>query len=521
MRPRPLLLTACALLLAASAPAWAGYEADLRKANEALFAWDMGRAKAAVRRLIAARPAEGATLLAQGRLELLSGRYAEASAALERAVAAGAGPTALHFLEIAKATRDTTKGYLRHKTADGHFEISHAPGVDAVLVPYAEAALEASWQHLTQLFQFSPPTPIRVEIYPRVEALGAVSSLTVDEIKTSGTIALCKYNRLMIVSPRELVYGYGWQDTLAHEFIHLLVTQKSHNTVPVWLHEGLAKFYDHRWRGVSRSPLSRHSEDLLARALKDEELIPFGAMSPSMAKLPSQHATATAFAEVYTVIEFLVERSGDLIAAQLPQLLRSGKTDQDTVAALAELPWTKFEGAWKGFLRQRGLRTLKQPFAERMLFRGDATEEDELALLEADKARDFTWLGDQLRMKGRFRAATKEYAKAAEVAGDASPIIQSKLGYALLRQGEVDRAIEALTKPLALADDYVLLHLYLGEAYLSKGELEQAREHLEHAIGLNPFDPQVHERLAMVYERLGKTDAAARERRAHQLVTSG
>ena len=35
--------------------------------------------------------------------------------------------------------------------------------------------------------------------------LARVSTLTIKEIETSGTIALCKWNRLMIVSPRALV----------------------------------------------------------------------------------------------------------------------------------------------------------------------------------------------------------------------------------------------------------------------------------------------------------------------------
>ena len=58
-------------------------------------------------------------------------------------------------------------------------------------------------------------------------------ALTEEEIKTSGTIALCKYNRLMITSPRDLVYGYGWADTVAHELIHLLINRRSRNTVPI------------------------------------------------------------------------------------------------------------------------------------------------------------------------------------------------------------------------------------------------------------------------------------------------
>ena len=53
----------------------------------------------------------------------------------------------------------------------------------------------------------------------------------------SGTIAVCKYHRLMIISPLAAANGYSWADTLAHElFIRYL--KKSRNKVPIWLHEG-------------------------------------------------------------------------------------------------------------------------------------------------------------------------------------------------------------------------------------------------------------------------------------------
>src|SRR5439155_1682145 len=83
-------------------------------------------------------------------------------------------------------------------------------------------------------------------LYGEVADLAKVSTLTLKEIETSGTIALCKFNRLMIVSPRALVRGYPWLDTLAHEFTHFVVSRASHNTVPIWFHEGLAKFEEQR-----------------------------------------------------------------------------------------------------------------------------------------------------------------------------------------------------------------------------------------------------------------------------------
>src|SRR5690606_21850179 len=131
--------------------------------------------------------------------------------------------------------------------------------------------------------------------------LANVSTLTVQEIETSGTIALCKFNRLMVTSPKALARGYSWLDTLAHELIHLVISEKSKNTVPIWLHEGLAKYSESLWRdGVPGLALDPASENLLASAVKKNDLVTFEQMHPSMAKLPSQEKTALAFAEVFT-----------------------------------------------------------------------------------------------------------------------------------------------------------------------------------------------------------------------------
>ncbi len=492
-------------------------------ASKALFEWDLPTATKLLDGLRSNPRFEevGEALLVRGRYELMMGRYAEAAKVLAKGSGAPGLPadiTALikHYAALAAGTDEVTRGYKSHTTSGGHFSILYKPGVDEVLLPYADRMLERAWRELTVLFDHVPPAPVRVEIYPNVEVLGQVSSLTVKEIKTSGTIALCKYNRLMIISPRDLVYGYGWLDTLAHEFIHLLVTQKSRNQVPIWLHEGLAKYYEGKWQG--RPPaLSRSAEDLLARAVKSDQLIAFSAMSPSMAKLPSQEATATAFAEVHMVMEYLESRSGSEVAAELPRLMASGLSDKQAVSALARMPWKRFEPSWKAFLKTRRLRRLKvKANKEKLLFKGDDNESVELAELGEQRSRDHTWLGDRLRMKGRYQAAAKQYRRAAKFEGPATAIVQAKLGHALLRLGRLEAAIIELRKPLALAANYVLLHLYLGEACLRLGRLEQAREHLESVVALNPFDPSVHGHLATVYTKMKLQARAAEERKLHK-----
>ena len=510
---RTLVIALVALFVGSDALAQTAAQAQ---ADESLEAWDIAGAEAAVDALLKADEGDPWNLYLKGKLFLMKGDYKAAADWLQQAQTKTPNLLFQHHLQLALNTYEETKGYVHHTTKSGYFDIATAPGADEILEPYAEETLEQAYRELTAIFDYKPELPIRIEFYPTVDVLGSVSPLTVQEIRTSGTIALCKYNRLMVTSPRDLVYGYDWLDTIAHEFIHLLITKKSKNTVPIWIHEGLAKYYEVKWRKGVPPALDRHSEAFLADALKKDTLISFEAMSPSMAKLPSQEATATAFAEVWTVIAFLNDRRGKDVAAELVSAMRNGRSDRDAVAEVSGIPWDRFEKSWKGFLRQQSYRPMDSDYQSRLLFKGKDTEADELAGIKVDRAREYVWLGDQMRLRKRWKAAIAEYEKAQKHVGDKSPLVQGKLGFALLRAERYDDAAAALEKPIADYPRHVVLHVYLGEALLRLGKYEDARVHLEEALSMNPFDPDVHGNLATVYERLGMADKAAVERQADQ-----
>jgi len=522
MRRAWVILGLVVATLAPSVRAESGRDVDAAMA--AMSAWNMAQARRAVQRLEQRVPGDPLTVFAKGQLRFFEGRYDEAVQLLTQAHLGldGQGSPALvghvaHLAAMATAVANETRDYASRLSSGGHFLIRWQPGVDEVMVPWMDHVLEAAWERLTVLFGQVPEVPVRVEIYPRADTLAAVTSLSADEIRASGTIALCKYNRLMITSPRDLVYGYSWADTIAHEFIHMLIQQRSKNTVPIWLHEGLAKYYEVFWRdGTPR--LEAAAETLLAKALAADALISFEAMSPSMAKLPSQDATATAFAEVHTVVDYLRSRHGDALPRTLPTLMAAGKTDREAVAELAELPWARFEPAWRAYLKRRGLRSRKAHFDQRLLFKGHDTEADELALINGETARRFVWLGDRLTLKSRALAAAKEYRKAADAIGEPVPLIQAKLARALLALDRVEDAIKACRATVDRYPSYMLIRLLLGEALLRQGDIVEAQTHLEAAVLINPFDPQIHDHLRRVYEATGEHERAALAAAAHAKV---
>ena len=82
-----------------------------------------------------------------------------------------------------------------------HFIFRFEEGPDEILIHYAEEAMEKSYQVLGEILDYYPKEKVLVEIYPDRKPFAQISPLTLKDILTSGTVALCKYHRIMMISP--------------------------------------------------------------------------------------------------------------------------------------------------------------------------------------------------------------------------------------------------------------------------------------------------------------------------------
>jgi len=516
MRPK-IYTWLCLLLVWVSLPAWA---ASPRDADQALSAWQLPEAKRILEELEKKAPDSVETLYLWARYDFYEGNYDQAVERLDQAIATAPRREFQELREIVASTRDVTKNYTKHTSPKGYFEIWLEPGKDEVLLPHAFEALDLAYDAFAEEIGYRPPTPVRVEVYPQTTTLAKVSILTEDDIRTSGTIALCKYNRLMITSPRATLRGYGWVDTLVHEYVHFVVNQKTHNRVPIWMHEGLAKFLERRWRGPDQHMLAPSSEHLLQKRVKANSLITFDQMHPSMAKLPSQEDAALAFAEVYTAMEYLREKAGPDAFERLLDLIAQGRDAQRAFAEVLGVPFQQFEREWKASLKSRKASAFPEEsgFEERLVFKEEA--ESELKQMESPKARDHMHLGEIMQARDRFEAAVIQYQKAERIAGSHNPVLQSRLAHSLLALGRAEEAVSSLESSVEFYPSYVSSWINLGKAYAALSQWDKALEHLNEAARINPFDPEVHSEMARVYKAMGRTEDEAQARRFMTLVSA-
>ena len=511
--PSVLSALSVAIILLLVSPAFAASESA---SVEHLYSeWRFGEADRALAALVKAHPDEPGTLLAKGYERFMAGDFHAAAAEYKAAIGPGAAPAPLkEMLALAEGSAKVVDGYLERKSA--HF-VFRFPVEDAVLADYGLETLEAAATALAADLGFEPARLIPVDILRNSGDLATMTTLTDEEIERTGTVAVSKWSRIMLTSPRAMRLGYEWQDSLSHEFIHYVVAALTHDRAPVWLQEGFAKFLEHRWRAPAGLALNPSTQHFLAKALANGKLITFDAMHPSMAKLPRSEDAALAFAEVTTAIACLFAKGG---SAALREVLTTVRDGGDARVAVARAyggsgTWSEFERAWRQFMTGLHYKTLPgmEPIVRKYKKKGvsSAPSEDDASSTtgEADK---FLRLGNIMLIRNRPRAASVEYEKGYKIAGSSHWIFPVKLGRTYLALGEADQALKAVGPAETTYPELPWPHLIAGQAALAKGDAKAAVASLVLSLAINPYDPSVHCSLAEAYQRLPDAPADKRQR---------
>ena len=365
-----------------------------------------------------------------------------------------------------------------------HFEV-WTEKRDEFLAPRALDALEAAYSRIGEVFGEFPDKKIRVEIYRTKEDFSLASTLSDEILTRSGAIGICKFGRLMILTPEQLAFGYRWLDTLAHEYTHYLVNEVSDGLCPLWLHEGTAKYLETLWRLDSPDYLSPGNRTELARAVKDDRLIPFDRMAPSMVYLKDQDEVRLAFSQVAHALHF-VETSGG--RAGIRKFIENAPA----------LDTKKFEESWKEFLTKDNLAESPGAAPDKLKI-GPGNELEDLASVNI---QGHIRLGDRLRLAGKPAASLVQYRKALEKE-PFNPVALTRLARAKLALDDPAGAVETLEAAARENPNYAPAFALLGKLYLEKKDIKSAKKMFLEGFALNPFDPGIQMGLSQVREQQG------------------
>ena len=175
---------------------------------------------------------------------------------------------------------------------------------DEVLMPYLVPVIAATRISLERDLGVVLPRPLRIDLVRDLFSLAAVSGLPVEAAETTGTVAVARWGRVTMITPRATPNGYPWEDTLAHEMTHLALSRGTRDHAPLWLQEGIAKRQEQRWREARPFDGGDAADRVAWNALQSGTSVGVDSLGPSIAMLDSADAAGIAFAEVKSFIAY-------------------------------------------------------------------------------------------------------------------------------------------------------------------------------------------------------------------------
>ena len=303
--------------------------------------------------------------------------------------------------DVAKGCQRVTAAIAVDKDDDLGVELHWQDEDDRALAPMILDTVVKARAQLEKDIGVDWPRPTRILVVRDLLSLAATTGIPYKDATTTGTVAIAKWGRVTILSPRASKHGYAWRDTLAHEMTHLAVTRVTVDRAPLWLQEGIAKREETRWRAPEPFDGRPSPESIVARGMEAHLDRSLDNLGQSIAMLPSADEAAVAFAEVTSFVRYYCEVVGP---SALPRLLRAIREERDPDAALRDVTGADFKAwdqKWRAWLAQQP----KEPLPETWQLGGGRGADPKLDLRDV---RDRVRLAELLFGRDHAKSANVE-----------------------------------------------------------------------------------------------------------------
>ena len=439
-------------------------------------------------RVLAADPDHAGAMIAKGLLSMREGWEEEARGYLERGfVRDPFNIRAYNQLELLDKM-DTFASYTTE-----HFELRMEAAKDSLLVPVLMDRLESIYDELTVLHLWEPKRPTLVEVFPSHDWFSArVTGFPV----LGGIPAVCFGDVIAMDSPRTLGGQSNWEDILRHEFGHVLALGMTDKKVPFWFTEGLSVHLEHFPRGP------RWDANLVGAYL-DGGLVSLDSLTIAFTRPRNHGQRLLAYHEASLIIGDLVDRKG---WESIPTLLRAFGRGMTFADALEEV------GENYADFRDRAMKVVRDEAAS--LKQWPAPNPERLVRLnrraESTHDRKFLELLALTRLQFQQVEEAADAAKKLLELDPDNPRGHGVLGLADQMAKKPDRAVERLTRAVALGSEDVPVYLSLSELQAARGDTTAAIQSLNRALDVYPRAAEALRRRGEFHEALGQ-ELLARE----------
>jgi cellulose synthase operon protein C len=346
-------------------------------------------------------------------------------------------------------------------------------------------ALEA-YETFQKRYGITPKGPLLVEIFSKHDDFAV---RTVGLMGLEGALGACFGRVVSMDSPRARPPGeFSWQATLWHELAHVFSLQASDYRVPRWLTEGISVFEEHRKQPAWGRELTLEYAHAMSRGRT------FGVKG-----LPSAfkriESLAMAYFEASLVVEHLVDLNGDAGLRTLLKAYAERATDTEAFARAFGRSVDDVEASFKKFVTAR-YGDLANAMAE-PASRPKPDDLEALRALGASSPRSFivqSALGPALLKAGDLAGAKAALERAAELAPQASGAGSPRAMLATIaaREGDLTRQRRELRALLTHDHTNVAAARELALLAATAKATDDEDFALRLVADLDPFDAVTH-----------------------------
>ncbi|MFW6172515.1 MAG: peptidase MA family metallohydrolase [Elusimicrobiota bacterium] len=449
--------------------------------HDLIFNWKMKQAKKQLDK-IKSKPAS-----LMGLYEFYSGNYSKS-------------------LKYFKSTKDTEKWEKiilelkpvtrKFKTIQSQYFKIRYTGKDEIIAIYLKDILDKSAENLYKKLNWKPQKKVLTEIYPDKKSFQTASTLTDKQIKVSGAVGICKFNRIMFLSPKALKFGFDWPNTATHEYIHYIVGKVSNlGNFPLWMNEGLAKFLEEIWR-KSESSISPVGINYLIQGRKYNKWVELDKMKHGMPNLQTKDDVTLAFAQVQSMIEYMVNRYGWDRISELIYELGNSKPSPAFKKAIG-ISESELFLKWKDYIKTAELKYTPGAKAPSYAFKNDPVNEinewvADTAVSDMKLARDF-------KKEGYMEIALRKYNDALEK-DPGNPVVLNRMGKIMAEIDNLKQARESFKEAINSNPSYPPPYINLSSIEFDTKRYDRAENYAKEYIYLSPYNPRAHEILIKIYK---------------------
>ncbi len=383
--------------------------------------------------------------------------------------------------------------------------VVYLKGRDLILKDKVLRDLENIYKEYEKIFGYSPrEEKVRVEIYNTKKEFARCSTLGEDIVDKTGVVGICKYNRIMLLSPENLPFGYRWVDTLAHEYIHFILNRITEFNLPLYLHEGTARYFDTMYRSSVSLSMTIGNLSNLLDAKENDKIIHFDNFVGSLVYLDSQEQVTLAFNQLSDFVDYLISNYG---VDKYKDFLFSYKNKTSGKENYYKIFLEHFDDIYKNWLLS--LETKKDIVKD---YKGAKSDikffgEQDINNLIGLNIEEYIKLGDKYYNIKNYKIALYQYEKALSIE-PYNPVVMTKVARVNMEIKKYSQVEKILLDCININPNYVSAYELLFEFYYLNGQFDKIIKLYEIILDINPFNYNIRKKIAEVYSDLGKINAA-------------